>query len=248
MSYIQKKICTIIDDEKEFKLYHKVRDYCHYTGKYRGADHSICNLQYKIPKEIRIVFHNGSVYDYHFIIKQLAEEFKGGFKCLGQNTEKYLTFPVPIKKELDNSKKSTYKQKFIDSYRLMSASLSCLVDNLSEVNNKKPENEVTDSMRSMSALLSTHIDDLSEIDKKEPENEFIESLRSMSALISSLIDDISEINKKVLLTELIEKSPITYKFCNKDLNKCELLLRKGVYPYEYMDSWGKFNEKSLPPK
>ena len=103
-------------------------------------------------------------------------------------------------------------------------------------------------MRSMSALLSTHIDDLSEIDKKEPEKEFIESMRSMSALISSLIDDISEINKKILLIELIEKFPITYKFCNKDLSKCELLLQKGVYPYEYMDSWGKFNEKSLPPK
>ena len=55
--------------KKEFKLFQKVRDHCHYTGKFREADHSICNLRYKIPKEILIVFHNGLTYDYHFIIK-----------------------------------------------------------------------------------------------------------------------------------------------------------------------------------
>ena len=68
---------------KEFKAddsdkkYHKVRDHCHYSGKYRGTAHDICNLRYKIPKEIPVVFHNGSTYDYHFIIKNLAEEFEG---------------------------------------------------------------------------------------------------------------------------------------------------------------------------
>ena len=49
--------------------YHKVKDHCHYTGKYRGPAHSICNLRYQTPKEIQIVLHNGSTYDYHFIIK-----------------------------------------------------------------------------------------------------------------------------------------------------------------------------------
>ena len=39
-----------------------------------------------------------------------------------------------------------------------------------------------------------------------------------------------------------------YQFCNDDLNKFVLLLRKGVYSYEYMDSWEKFNETTLPPK
>ena len=71
-----------------FKLYHKVRDHCHYTGKFWGAAHSICNLKYKTPKEIPLVIHNGSAYDYHFIIKQLAKEFNGWFECLGENTEK----------------------------------------------------------------------------------------------------------------------------------------------------------------
>ena len=72
------------------KKYCKVRNHCHYTEKYRGAAHSICNLHYKIPREIPVVFHNGSTYDYHFIIEQLAKEFKDSFECLGENTEKYI--------------------------------------------------------------------------------------------------------------------------------------------------------------
>ena len=50
------------------------------------------------------------------------------------------------------------------------------------------------------------------------------------------------------INELIEKFPSIYQFCNGDLNKFVLLLRKGVYPYEYMDSWEKFDENTLPPK
>ena len=152
-SYENQKICHIC--EKEFstdnkdKKYHKVRDHCHYTGKYRGAAHNNCNLRYKIPKEIPVVFHNGSTYDYHFIIKQLAREFKGNFECLGENTEKYITFSVPIKKEHDNGKPSIYKLKFIDSYRFMQDSLSNLVNNLSGIDNKEPDNKFIDTMRSM---------------------------------------------------------------------------------------------------
>ena len=48
--------------------------------------------------------------------------------------------------------------------------------------------------------------------------------------------------------ELIKKFANTYEFCNKDINKFILLLRKGVYPYEYMDSWERFDETSLPDK
>ena len=56
--------------------YHKVRYHCHYTGKYRRTAHNVCNLRYKTPKEIPIVFHNGSTYDYHFIIKELEKNFQ----------------------------------------------------------------------------------------------------------------------------------------------------------------------------
>ena len=88
-----------------------------------------------MQKEIPIFFHNGSTFDYHFIIKELAKEFDGNFECLGENTEKYITFSVPIKKEIRNKDKiieMTYKIKFIDSYRFKSTSLSNLVDNLTE--------------------------------------------------------------------------------------------------------------------
>ena len=90
------------------------------------------NLRYKIPKEIPVVFHNGSTYDYHFIVKTLAEEFEGEFECLGENTEKYITFSLPIKKEITKIDKDgndkimtiSHKIKFIDSFRFMSRSLS----------------------------------------------------------------------------------------------------------------------------
>ena len=83
------------------------------------------------------MFHNGSTYDYHLIIKKLAKEFEGQFECLGENTEKYITFSVPIKKEHDNGKISTYKLKFIDSYRFMQSKLLDLVDNLYGVYDKE---------------------------------------------------------------------------------------------------------------
>ena len=128
--YICKKGFSTDDDNKK---YYKVRHHCDYTGKYRGAAHDICNLRYKAPnKKIPAVFHNGSTYDYHFIIKELAEESEGQFECLGENTEKYITFSVPIKKELDNGKAITYKIKFIDGLRFMSSSLSSPADNLSK--------------------------------------------------------------------------------------------------------------------
>ena len=98
-SYENQKYCYIC--KKGFtKDNKKVRDHCHYTGKYRGAAHSICNLRYKIPKEIPVVFHNGSTYDYNFIIKQLAEEFEEQFECLIENAERYVTFSVPIKNQI----------------------------------------------------------------------------------------------------------------------------------------------------
>ena len=68
--------------------------------------YSICNLKYSVPEKIPIVFHNGSNYDYHFIIKNLAEEFKKQFTCLEENTEKYITFTVPIETEVIRTDKN----------------------------------------------------------------------------------------------------------------------------------------------
>ena len=85
-----------------------------------------------MPKEIPVVFPNGSNYDYHFIIKELAEEFKVHFKCLGENTVKYIIFSVTIKKEIGDGKTIIYKLKFIYSPRFMLSSLSSLTDNLTQ--------------------------------------------------------------------------------------------------------------------
>ena len=100
VTYTKKIFSTDKNNKNAFKLCHKVRDHYHYTGKFREAAHSICYLRYKTPKEIPTVFHNGSIYDYHFTINQLAKEFDGQLECLGEDTEKYITFSVPIKKNL----------------------------------------------------------------------------------------------------------------------------------------------------
>ena len=80
VSYINAKICYMYQEKFENKYLkakkcRNVSDHCRYTGEYRGAAHSICNLKYSVPK-IPIVFHNGSNYGYYFIIKELAEKFK----------------------------------------------------------------------------------------------------------------------------------------------------------------------------
>ena len=103
-------------------------------------------MRYKVPKNILIIIQNRWTYDDHFIIKQLPEEFEGQFKWLGENTEKYITFSVPIKKEVDNDddddgsqkkKTITHRLNFIYGYRFMSSKLSDLVDNLSGIYNKE---------------------------------------------------------------------------------------------------------------
>ena len=68
------KNAILVDKNLKNKKHRKVRDHCHYTGEHRGAPHSICNLKCSVPKKISIAFHNGSNYDYPFIIKELAEK------------------------------------------------------------------------------------------------------------------------------------------------------------------------------
>ena len=107
VSYLCKKEFSTDDDNKK---YYEVRDHSHSTGKYRRAAHNVCNLRYKALKDI-VLFHNSSEYDCHFIIKELAEESEGQFECLEENTEKYINFSVPIKKELENNKKNHTQDK-----------------------------------------------------------------------------------------------------------------------------------------
>ena len=133
----KRKFCTDENGKNKFKLYRKVKDQCHYTAKFRGAAHSICNLRYKIQRESPVVLHNGSTYDCNFIIKELAKQFEGNMECIGENMQKYITFKVPLKTINKNGKPIIYKLKFIDSFRFMATSLSNLTDNLSEINKKE---------------------------------------------------------------------------------------------------------------
>ena len=126
-------------------------------------------------------------------------------------------------KELDNARSTNASLvKSIDYYRFMQDSLSNLVSCLSRTNN----NKFTDNIRSMTKSLIQSID----------------SCRFIQDELTNIV------NNKTPYDTLIKKFPNTYQLCNKDLNKFELLLRKGVYPYEYMDSWKRFKEESLPDK
>ena len=208
----KQKICYIC--KKEFdnndKKQQKVRDHCHYAGKYRGAAHNICNLRYKVPKEIPVVFHNGSTYDYHFITKELVKEFDGNFDCLGENTEKYITFSIPLKKKIENKDiEITYKVKFIDIYRFMSSLLSKLVDNLSEgIHN----NKCLDCKCCLDYI----------------------KIKNEKLLLKCF--NCNTYYKKKFNKDLIEKFRNTYSLCDNNINKFILLLRKGVYSYEYVDN------------
>ena len=139
---------------------------------------------------------------------------------------------MPIKKKIENKDlEITYKIKFIDSYRFMSSSLSKLVENLSEgIHNNK-------CLDCNSCL------------------DYVRITKNEKLLLKCF--NCNNYYKKKFNKELIKKIKNTYSFCNSSttesssserINKFILLLRKGVYPYEYMDNWERFNETSLPSK
>ena len=156
----------------------------------------------------------------------LAKEFMGQFECVAENTEKYITFSVTIERGLDNGKSITNKIKFVDSFRFMSSSLSNLVNNL-------PERVHSDKCTDRNSCL----DYMS----------FRGEQRSCTQLIFRCFE-CKKYNEKDFNKEVIKRFANIYEFCNKDINKFILLLRKGVYPYEYMDSWERFGETSSPDK
>ena len=149
----------------------KVRDHCHYSGLYREAAHFSCNLQYKIPSYIPVVFHNLAGYDAHLFIRELAK-YATGMGVIAKNTEDHISFSIKVEVVKEGDKKTKEMElRFIDSIKFMSSSLDSLVNNLASGG-----------------------------------HEF-------------------------------------WGFENYNCRQCELLIRKGIYPYEYMD---KFKETSLP--
>jgi len=157
----------------------KVLDHCHITGKYRGAAHNGCNLNFKKPKFTPVIFHNLSGYDSHLFIKNLGIS-KGKINCIPNNEEKYISFTKRIVIDAFINKKGEpeeveHRIRFIDSFKFMTTSLSSLVDNLPKESFKNLE--------------------------KAYEGE-----------------------------------------------QLKLLLRKGVFPYDWFDSFNKLSSTKLPPK
>ena len=133
------KVCHIC--EQEFGVYEKtgeifkVRDHCHFTGKYRGAAHNQCNLNCRKPLILPVVFHNLQGYDSHLFIKQLAK-VSGDLSYIPSTEEKYISFSKKIKVgEYFSRKKGTtlpikFEIRFIDSFKFLQTSLANLVSNL----------------------------------------------------------------------------------------------------------------------
>ena len=158
----------------------KVRDHCHYIGNYRGAAHRNCNLQYKIPSYIPIVFQNLSGYDAHLFIRELAASGGSKMEVIAKNKEDYITFSIRVAVD-----------KYVD------------------------KNGVEKS--------------------KEIELRFIDSFKFMSSSLDSLT------------TNLVRGGQRLFGFEKYTPKQYELLIKKGICPYE-MSSWDKFKETKLPPK
>ena len=165
----------------------KVKDHCHLTGKYRGAAHQECNLKYKEPSFIPVVFHNLSGYDAHLFIKQLGVT-SGDINCIANTEEKYISFTKKI-----------------------------LVDSIMDEGDSQGDKER----------------------KVYLNNRFIDSFKFMSSGLESLVKN---------LTNNGGDSSKTAHTKNRFKNNITSCLRKGVYPYDYMDSPKRLEETQLPPK
>ena len=143
-----KKMIFTEEDEKQFNKASdcwicgeglgndRVRDHCHFTGRYRGPAHNSCNLKYRKPKSISVFFHNLSGYDSHLFIKKIgSSDETENINCIPINEEKYLTFTKTVRTGQYTNKKGEIKNKtfnivFKDSLKFMSSSLGALVNNL----------------------------------------------------------------------------------------------------------------------
>ena len=131
-SFDKAEICHICKKEL---LTDKVRDHCHFTGKYREATHNSCNLKCRKPMILPVIFHNLQGYDAHLFIKQLSY-LPGELSCIPSTEEKYISFSKKIKVDEYKSRRTgetvslCFETRFIDSYKFLQTSLANLVKNL----------------------------------------------------------------------------------------------------------------------
>ena len=120
---------------REIREDDKVRDHCHFTGKYRGAAHNKCNLLCRKPLVLPVIFHNLQGYDAHLFIKQLAK-LEGDLDCIPSTEEKYISFSKSIKVDeyysfrFDKMMPVNFEIRFIHSFKFLQTSLANLVGNL----------------------------------------------------------------------------------------------------------------------
>ena len=177
----------------------------------------MCNLRYKTQKDIPAVIHNGSKYDFHLIIKGVAKEFRSEIHCIPEDKEKYKIFSIPIMRKEINDKVISYNLRFIDSNNFMMVSLENHVNNLSELY------------------------DCDYTDKKTQQIK----IQHDDKIINTRCRTCTKRSKQSI-ESLKNEFPSTFCLVNRNIGKFILLLKKGVYPYEYMNDWKIFEETELP--
>ena len=146
----------------------KVRDHCHYTGKYRGALRSACNL--KLGERtliIPVLAHNNSGYDSHMFVKRLTDT-KGRTGCIAENEENYITFSKDILVDVVDEEKVYVK--FLDTFRFMDKSLAELVKTTTkfEHTDKYFTLEQQELLRRKEAYPYDYMTDFSKLAETEP--------------------------------------------------------------------------------
>ncbi|XP_050516477.1 uncharacterized protein LOC126891343 [Diabrotica virgifera virgifera] len=177
--------CSIC--QKPFSLSDtRVRDHCHLSGRYRGAAHNSCNLNFKVPNFIPIFFHNLTNYDCHMFIKELITN--GEYvSAIAQTKEKYITFSksILVHKSDDLKQHNVYlKLRFVDSFRFLAKSLDKLSQTLessqcNEIRKYFPGEKEFGLMRRKGVFPYTFIDSFMKLDEKHlPSKEkFYDNLR-----------------------------------------------------------------------
>ena len=148
----------------------KVRDHCHFTGRYRGARHSKCNL--KLGGKtliIPVIAHNNSGYDSHMFVKRLSDT-KGRVSCIAENEEKYITFSKNILVDVVGEENVYVKLKFLDTFRYMDKSLAELVKTTTkfEHTDKYFTSEQQELLRRKEVYPYDYMTDFSKLAETEP--------------------------------------------------------------------------------
>ena len=206
----------------------RVRDHCHITGKYRGSAHQECNLKIRVnPEEVKIpvIFHNLRGYDSHFIMQEIGAIVKDyeytnnkGQKCqMNINA-------IPNNMEKYMAFMLGNHLTFIDSFQFMMSSLEKLVTNITKCgkcNTCKPDK-----------CMKLNI------------NYKNKTLQHKTSLPCNECKNCKNIDEDCINPKYDKLKYTSKMFKDK---KIDLMARKGVYPYDYMDSFEKFNSP-LPKK